>query len=117
MEMVCIICPVGCRMQVQEENGEVKVSGNTCARGKVYAVDEFKSPKRVLTTSVNVSGGKWPLASVKTRESIPKHKLNCALDEIVKISINAPVRIGDVIIEDVACTGVSVVATRNVDSI
>jgi len=117
MEMVCIVCPVGCRMQVEEQNGEVRVSGNTCARGKIYAVDEFKCPKRVLTTSVSVKGGQWPLVSVKTKESIPKEKLDCALDEIAKVIVNAPVKIGDVIIGDVARTGVAVIATRNVDSI
>lgn len=116
-EMICIVCPVGCRMKVQEKDGEIIVEGNSCPRGKKYAIDEFKSPKRMLTTSVSVTGGEWPLVSVKTGEAIPKDSIEKALCMLTGVEMKAPVEIGDVVLKDIAGTGTDVVATRRVDAV
>lgn len=46
-QITCINCPVGCRLQVVVEDGEVKsVTGNSCNRGITYAKQECVAPDR-----------------------------------------------------------------------
>lgn len=113
MELTCIVCPMGCRIQVEEVGGELKISGNTCKRGEKYAIQETTCPMRTLTTLVRVTGGEGPLCPVKTREAIPKAALSAALEAVRGISVDAPVKIGDVIVKDIAGTGVDLIATAN----
>ena len=112
-ELVCISCPVGCRLTVSRNpNGDVAVKGNNCARGGVYGRDEFTLPRRTVTTSVWVEKGHMPLLSVRTASPIPKIKINDALKALEHVRVTAPVKLGDVVLADVAGTGVDVVATR-----
>ena len=105
-ELTCIGCPMGCQMRVTMEAGEIRqVEGNTCRRGDVYARKEVTNPTRIVTSTVRVTGGELPVVSVKTASDIPKEKIR---------RVAAPVSIGDVVAENVAGTGVSIVATRNV---
>ena len=76
MEITCINCPVGCRLAVELENGQVvSVTGNTCPRGDAYAKKELTNPTRIVTSTVRVLGGKLPMVSVKTESDIPKSKI------------------------------------------
>lgn len=114
-EMICICCPMGCRLQVDDSNKEdIKVTGNTCPRGAKYAKDEVICPKRVVTSIVNVEGGEINMVSVKTGEAIPKDKMFDALKLLDGIKVKAPVEIGQVIVKDVLGLGVDFVATKNV---
>ena len=112
---ISIQCPMGCPLEVTMENGEViKVSGNTCKRGEIYAKKEVTSPTRTVTSTVKVENGELPLVAVKTKTDIPKSLIFECMAEINKATVKAPVKIGDVIIENVCGTGVPVVATSNV---
>lgn len=114
-ELICIGCPMGCPLKVEMEEGEVRrISGNTCKRGEAYARKEVTNPTRTVTTTVRVQGGVRAVAPVKTKEDIPKDKIAACMDVLKKVTVEAPVHIGDVIVEDVAGTGVSVVAIKNV---
>ena len=116
MNIICTSCPVGCRLTVfEDKGGNIEVEGNVCKRGKNYAVDEFSNPKRMVTSSVRVDGGQYPLVSVKTDMPIKKELVPEVLEIIKKSSIKAPIKIGDIIAADIEGTGVSVVATRKVD--
>ena len=116
-ELICIGCPLGCMITVQMENGEVKsVTGNTCKRGDVYARKEVTNPTRIVTSIVNVDGGTIPMVSVKTKSDIPKGKIFDCTKALKGIVVHAPVHIGDVILDDVAGTGVDVIATKNVEA-
>lgn len=113
--ITCINCPVGCRMQVMVENGEVtSVSGNSCNRGVAYAKQECVSPTRMITAVVTVEGRKTPV-SVKTRAPIPKAKLFDCMAQLGSLNVKAPVHMGDVICSDVCGTGVDVIATKTVE--
>ena len=113
--ITCISCPVGCRMQVTVENGEVKsVTGNSCNRGLVYARQESVSPMRMVTAVVPVQGSRMPV-SVKTRGPIPKAKIFDCMSALSRLSLHAPVRLGDVVCPDVCGTGVDVIATKTVE--
>ena len=113
MEMTCIVCPMGCRMTAEKVNEEIKVTGNTCKRGEKYARQEMTNPVRTVTSLVMVEGASTPLCPVKTAAPIPKALISDALGELKKVRVPAPVRIGDVLIEDIAGTGIPLVATAN----
>lgn len=112
-KVICIVCPIGCTIEVKEENGKIVTYGNRCKRGQSYAIEEYLNPSRVLTTTVLTEDGK-PVP-VRSNRPIPKGKLRDALREISKHRVNLPVRLNEVIIKDVAGTGVDIVATRNMD--
>lgn len=115
-ELTCICCPMGCALTVETEEGEVKsVAGNTCPRGDAYGRKEVTNPTRIVTSIVPVKGGEIPMVSVKTASDIPKGKIGECIGELKGISMQAPVRIGDIVAENIAGTGVNVVATKNVD--
>lgn len=115
-EMICINCPMGCRLTVDDsDRANIKVSGNTCPRGITYAVNEVTAPKRMVTGSVKVKGGNIAMVSVKTREAIPKELIFESLELLKKVELAAPVHIGDVVIANVCSCGVDFIATKNID--
>lgn len=115
-KMTCIVCPNGCGLEVEVEDDEViRVTGNLCLKGMIYAEKEVLSPTRVMTSTVEVKGGTRPRASVKTERDIPKDKVMECARLLKGICVEAPVSIGDVIVENIAGTGVNITATVNVN--
>lgn len=115
--LTCIGCPLGCQLTVELENGEViSVTGNTCKRGDDYARKEVTSPTRIVTSTVKVTGGNVPTVSVKTKSDIPKGKIFDCAKALKEVIVQAPIAIGDVVLEDVAGTGVDIVATKGVEA-
>ncbi len=114
-ELTCIVCPMGCRMTVElaEDGSVLSVTGNTCPRGKSYAIDECTHPMRTVTSTAPTSrGGVIP---VKTEGAIPKELIFDCMKEINRCTVSLPARIGDVVIENLLGTGVNVIVTANMD--
>ncbi|WP_338627147.1 DUF1667 domain-containing protein [Clostridium baratii] len=112
-ELICISCPMGCHLKVDVDNKTV--TGNTCKRGEVYGLNEVTNPVRVVTSTVKVNGGELPVVPVKTAGAIPK-KLNFECMKVInETTVNAPVKMGDVLIKDVLGTGIDVVASRDIE--
>ena len=115
-ELICIGCPMGCPIVVEMEDGKVlSVEGNTCPRGESYARKEVTNPTRIVTTTVRVDGGKVPMINVKTEQDIPKDKIFECIAALRGVTIKAPIHIGDIILENVAGTGVNIIAAGNVE--
>ena len=115
VNLICIGCPLGCPLTVEMEGNEVKsVAGNTCPRGDAYAKKELTNPTRIVTSTVRVAGGRLAMVSVKTESDIPKGKIFDCVKALKDVELVAPVKIGDVVLENVAGTGVNVIATKNV---
>ena len=112
MKLICINCPKGCELEVAKQGDEIVVTGHTCPRGEAYAKAELENPTRMVTGLVRVAGMKKPLP-VKTRTAIPKSKINDVLFEMHQATAQLPISIGDVIISNVAGTGIDLVATAN----
>ena len=112
-ELVCIVCPKGCRLHVDEENG-YKVTGNSCPRGEAYGREECTNPTRVVTSTVAVAGGAHPRCPVKTNRPVPKDRMFDVVRALDGLVIPAPVALGQVIVADVCGAGADVVATRGV---
>lgn len=114
-QITCINCPVGCRLQVALEDGQVvSVSGQSCKRGEIYAKQECTAPTRMVTAAVPLQNRKTPV-SAKTRTPIPKEKIFDCMAALGSLQLNAPVHMGDVICPNVCGTGVDVIATRTVE--
>ena len=114
-ELICIGCPMGCPLTVELENGEIKtITGYTCKKGETYARNEVTNPTRIVTSTVRVEGGRADMVSVKTREDIPKDKIFQCVKALKGVTVKAPIHIGDVVVADVAGTGVDIVATKEV---
>ena len=117
-ELICIGCPMGCPITVTLENGAVTaVTGNTCKRGDVYARKEVTNPTRIVTTTVQLLGSSTGAKTVscKTASDVPKAVIFDVIAALRGLQVQAPVRIGDVLLENAAGTGVSIVATANAD--
>lgn len=115
-ELICIVCPKGCHLKVDEDNGWA-VTGNSCPKGAEYGQNELRNPTRVLTTTVCVEGGLYPRIPVKTNRAIPKGLLMDAMAEVAKVRLVAPVRRGQVILPDLLGTGADLVASRDMDAL
>lgn len=111
-ELTCIVCPIGCSLTVNLEDGKVaSVDGNTCPKGKAYAETECTAPMRTITTTVKCRSGE--VVPVKTDRPIPKEKMFEAMKIINVVYPKLPISVGDVIIKDVF--GSNVVAVKNVE--
>ena len=112
--MTCIVCPMGCQLQVELEGNEVKsVSGNTCPRGKQYAIDECIHPMRTITSTARTDNGE--VIPVKTDRTVPKELMFDCMKEINKAVVKLPAKIGDIAVENILGTGANVVVTANMD--
>ncbi len=115
--LICIGCPMGCPLTVTLEDGKVlAVVGNTCPRGDIYARKEVTNPTRIVTSSVLVSGSRTgaKTVSVKTASDVPKGKIFEVMQALKGVTVQAPVKIGDVLVPDIAGTGVDLIATKEV---
>ena len=114
-ELICIGCPLGCAVNVELEDGKIKnISGYTCKRGESYAREEITNPVRIVTSTMRVKNGDKPLVSVKTKSNIPKNKIFDCMRITNETAVDAPVKAGDILIDNVAGTGVPVIATKDV---
>lgn len=110
-QIICITCPKGCHLQVDEENG-YQVTGNSCPRGEAYGKNELKNPVRTLTSTVRLSGARTPRLPVKSSAPLPKGKIFDAMRLLDSVTVKAPVAVGQVLLADVFGTGVDIVATK-----
>ena len=117
-EYTCTACPKGCTVEVEYEGDEIKdISGYTCVRGKEYVEDEFHDPRRILTTTVKIRGARYPRIPVRTETGVPKDSLDCCLEELSRVVLEAPVEVGEVVIEDICSTGISAVTSRSLEKV
>ena len=113
--VICILCPLGCRMEARIEGQEVtKVEGNRCKKGVKHAEQELFFPGRILTTTMNTDIAEIPLLPVRSNKEIPKDQLMACMGEISKHHISGPAKIGQPVIQDILGLGVDIVACRNI---
>ena len=110
--LTCIICPRGCALTAETTPEGVKVIGHTCPKGEEYAINECINPVRTVTATVRIANRENTMASVKTEAPIPKGEMLNIMAMLRKIQINAPVKIGDIVLADVF--GTRVVVTKDV---
>lgn len=115
-EMICIVCPMGCRLTLQEDEREetgYKVLGNQCHRGVDYGIMEQINPTRALTSTVKIKNASLNRLPVRTDHPIPKAKLFECMQILNHIEVGAPINMGDIVVENVLNTGVNIIASRS----
>lgn len=111
-EFICIVCPKGCRLQVDDEGN---VTGNTCIRGEKYGKQEAVDPKRTLTSTVKINSKLVRRLPVITTGDVPKAKVQEIVRYLDNIEVSAPIKVKDVIVSNVMDLGVDIVATRTIE--
>jgi len=112
--ITCVACPKGCEVTVEHDGDEIiEIMGNACPQGSDYAKEEIVAPTRILPTTAKVNGGALPLVPVKTTKQIPLEEIHKAMEIIGEQVVEAPVKLGQVIVENILDTGADVVATRD----
>ena len=114
--LTCIVCPMGCTLTAKlDPSGSVtEVRGNTCPRGDQYARKECVAPERTVTGTVRLTGGALAVLPVRTAGPVPKEQVLAVADALRRLSVTVTVHTGDTICEDIAGTGVALIATRTV---
>jgi len=111
-EFTCIVCPRGCKVIVDDNNS---ITGNFCPRGKDYVISEMSNPVRIITTTVRVNNREDTLVSVKTSSPVPKGMIFNVMEEINKLSVNAPCKIGEIVKKNILDLDVDILITKNID--
>ena len=112
--LTCVACPKCCEVTVEYEGDEIiEVKGNACPQGRDYAKEEIVAPTRILPTTIRVKNGALSLCPVKTTKQIPLENMFEAMKIIGAEEVEAPIQMGDVLIENILDTGADIVATRN----
>lgn len=112
-DLICIVCPKGCRLSVDEQNG-YRVTGHGCSRGEDYGRKELTNPTRVLTSVVRIEGGSHPCCPVKTSDEIPKACIFEAMELLKNIRLHGPVSIGSTVVSDICGTGVDWIVAKDI---
>lgn len=116
-KIICISCPKGCHITVSHQDGDITdIEGFTCKNGQEYARNEFTAPVRVLTSTVRVAGGVLNMLPVKTKDPIPKGMMFDCMKEICSLSVDAPVKIGSTLLNDLCGTGVDLIACNDMEA-
>jgi len=116
--LLCTNCPFGCQLGVEHNEDEIlQVNGNRCKKGLDYAEKEIFNPQRIITTTVSISNSIISLLPVKTDCSIAKNLSFKVIEYASKLQLNAPVKMGDVVIKNILGTGVNLVVTRSLEKI
>ena len=111
-EFICIVCPKGCRLKIDDEGN---VTGNTCIRGEKYGKQEAVDPKRTLTSTVKIKSELVRRLPVITNGDVPKDKVQEIVRYLDKVEVSAPIKVKDVVVENVMGLGVDIVATRSIE--
>lgn len=112
-ELICSLCPRGCRLAVDE--AALVVSGNGCEKGAVFGAGEITNPRRTVTGTVRLINGALPRCPVRTDRPIPKNRLRDAMAVLRGVTLRAPVHIGQIAVKDLLGTGADVIVTREFD--
>lgn len=114
--MVCINCPIGCRLTLEKNDASPQgytVSGNTCKRGITYAINEITAPMRMVTSTVRITGSHLPRLPIRTDKAIPKGKIMACMTIVNALAVKSPIKMGQILVEDLFGTGAKIIATRS----
>ena len=112
-DLICIVCPVGCRLKITGTIDDLQVTGEQCKRGIEYAYEEITNPTRMVCTTVKITGGIHPVIPARTDKPIPEKYKFEVVKAVKDIVLTSPVAIREVIIEDLFGTGVNLIAERD----
>ena len=115
-ELTCIVCPIGCHLTVAPSaDGGLNVTGNKCKRGLLYAEEEFRDPRRVVTGTCALTDGRERRLPVRSSEPVPVDRIPAFLNAMYDLRVPAPISLGDVVGQDLADSGIDLIATLTIE--
>ncbi len=115
-EMICIVCPMSCALTVTQLEEEILVDGNRCKRGKAFGEQEFVNPKRMLTSTIAITGARLPRLPVVSSGELPLDRMKDFLEVLYRVRLEAPVAKGDIVVADILGSGVDILASRSIQT-
>ncbi len=113
-KMICITCPIGCHLEVEQKEGEsFSISGNKCPKGIVYATEEMLAPKRTVTATCATNSKEYPRIPVKSLEPFPKEHIKDLLEALYNLEIKLPVKRGEIILEGIPGVDIPIAVTMS----
>ena len=113
--ILCIRCPKSCNLIVRIKDNEIFVEDNECRIGEEYAIEEIKNPMRIVSSTIRIFNAIYPRLPVRTSKTVPKNKIKDIMKSIKGRVIDAPVKKNQIIIKNIANTGVDMIAERNME--
>lgn len=110
-EIICITCPRGCHLVVDEE--KMTVTGNSCPRGVTYGINEVTNPVRTITSTVKIKGASLNRLPIKTDKPISKKLMFQVMEVLDKVEVSSPIKRGDIIVENILDTDCNIIACRD----
>ena len=114
IDYTCIVCPQSCDITLVDEEGKITVSGNRCVRGENYARNEYTNPRRMITTTVSIKGSHIHMLPVISSDTVPKEMLKDCLHYLYTLQLEAPVTMGQIVVQDILGTGIDIIAARTI---
>jgi CxxC motif-containing protein len=112
---VCVVCPIGCEIDVVHDGSKIiSMEGNKCEKSEEFVSQELIEPMRILTTTVRIQGSRWPVIPVRTDKAVPNRLFPRIMKQLIRVKLQAPVSMLDVVVRDVLRTGANIIATRTV---
>ena len=115
MNLICINCPKGCHMTVEKKDDEIFVEGNSCDKGKTYAISEMTNPLRTLTTTIPIKSKEYGRLPVISSAPLPKGKILDVMKQLKSVEAKAPIHINDVIVRDILNLGVDIISSKSIE--
>ena len=117
-EVTCAGCSVGCTVKVTMEEGKIlEIKGNNCHRGEQYARTKVSKSSRIVTSTVEVNSGRLSSVPCMTKGDVPEELVNKVLEELKDVVVEAPISYGDILVENIAGTGINIVATKTIEKV
>ena len=114
-KVTCICCPMGCSILVEKDGKDFHIIGNECKKGEEYALQEVINPQRILTSTVRIKNGIQKMLPVRSEKTVPKNIVVNCVKELAKVELAAPIKRGDVVLKNILNTGVTIIASRDMD--
>lgn len=116
-EVICIVCPKGCHILVEEIDDKLVFSNNSCARGPIYVRKELTNPTRTLTTTVRINNALVNQLPVVSSGDIPKAMIIKCVKALKEVEVEAPIKVKDVVYKDIFGLGIDILATKSLEKI
>ena len=114
LELICIVCPLGCNLSVAKDGDYVQVRGG-CKRGEKYAKEEITNPRRMVTTTLRIKNGVWRRVPVRTSSPFPRDKIPELMKFLSSLELEAPQKRGNIIVKNLLGEGIDLVVTRTIE--
>jgi CxxC motif-containing protein len=112
-ELICIVCPNGCNLKIEEIDGKITVTGAKCKKGEKFALEEMVAPMRTICTTMKTTFTSLPVVPVRTSKEIPKELIFELMKVVNGTTVDKKLKRGEVVIKNVLNSGADIIVTSD----